>query len=188
MKRLGFVVWLAILFGACSLGNNAKTPCKPPEGFTETDLEGTWWAGYHSFPRRSDTLIIRGDGTYKQIIFLETEDYEYESEWQPWRIEYLGDGVMYVHLTGMRLYAFNPNLIEKGVVGGGDAWFVDFCEGESVMPGGQQIFTGIQMPPGEGVLVVMRDPGILGRAPRGVFLLMLPVSDVSSWSYELQEP
>ena len=183
-------IWLIaiLLLSACSFGKEIRQPCQPPDDFTESDLVGTWWAGYRSDPKRNDFLEIRADGTYKQTIQLEVEDYEYKSDWMPWHLEYLDNGTIYLLLTDYRLYAFNPNLIAEEVIGGGDGWFVDFCMGESPMLGGQTIYSGIQMPPGEGVLIVMNDPGILGRAPRGIFLALLPVSDVSSWSYELIVP
>jgi hypothetical protein len=86
---------------------NMCTP--PPEGFSEQDLVGTWEGRSIGI---SDTLIIREDGTYKQIIHInyETEpDIDYETDWQPWRLEYV-DGIPYLHLEGMRLCAINTNL------------------------------------------------------------------------------
>jgi len=183
-------VWLLVIFllSACSFGEKKSHSCQPPDDFTESDLVGTWWAGNSGYPERSDTLTIKGDGTYKQIIHLKEENYDYESDWQPWRIVTSESGAIFAHLVGMRLYAYNPNLIEDEVVGGGDALFVDFCTVEILKPGGKKIYRGTQMPPGEGVLIVMRDPSIIDRAPGDFFLALLPVSDASSWSYELIAP
>ena len=187
MKWIGLLLWLPLLLSACSLGTDTTMPCQPPEGFAEADLVGTW-ASIQKIDFGGDTLVIREDGLYKQTIDIKMPDFHYESDWQPWRVEYSENGVVYLHLTGMRLYAFNPNLIEEGVVGGGDAWFVDFCSGPVVMPDGKEVYPGVQMPPGEGVLVVQSVPKRFVQPPRGFHLSLLPVSDVSGWSYELQEP
>jgi len=136
----------------------------------------------------SDTLVIREDGLYKQTIDLKVPDFHYESDWLPWRLEYAEYGTAYLYLTGMRLYAFNPYLIEDGVVGGGDYSYLDFCRGPSVMPDGKEVYMGVQMPPGEGVLFVLSEPKRFVQPPRGFSLTLLPQSDTSSWYYELQNP
>jgi len=189
MKRVLPFLSLTILLAACSSGSEDTTPCQPPEGFNEADLLGTWVSAQNR-DFGSDILVIREDGLYKQTIDLKVPDFHYESDWLPWRLEYAEYGTAYLYLTGMRLYAFNPYLIEDGVVGGGDYSYLDFCRGPSVMPDGKEVYVGVQMPPGEGVLRVSTDPPLafLDRSPRGFVLSLLPQSDTSSWFYEVQEP
>lgn len=188
MRSIALILCLAVLLGACSLINTTRAPCQPPENFTKSDLEGVWWAGSHVDWKTDDFLIIRGDGNYKQIISLEFEDYQYEGDWLPWSLEYSEHGAIYLHLTGYRLFAFNPNFIEEDIVGGGEAWFIDYCRGPSKMHDGTNVYPGVQMPPGEGILIVRtRPPGFIQPA-QGFILDLLPVSDTSSWVYEWQEP
>ena len=72
--------------------------CRPlPAGFNETDLIGTWLGKYFG---ATDELIIRADGTYKQIYSEGT--LKFESDWQKWRLEYAADDTVRLHLSGMR--------------------------------------------------------------------------------------
>lgn len=77
----------------------AKAPtCRPlPQNFSEVDLVGTWTGDFFG---SIDTLIIRADGTYKQIYSSEHKNFE--SDWQKWHIEYDTDGYVRLHLEGMR--------------------------------------------------------------------------------------
>ena len=186
LKQLSLVLFVLFSLSSCIFEMEEKHPCQPPDGFSEELLVGTWWAGYHSDPKVSDTLIISEDGTYKQIIQLEVPEYEFESDWQPWRIEYLQNGTIYLHLTDMRLHSFNPNGIADDVVGA-RGWFMDICSGPGVMPGGGEIHEGFQMPPGEVILIVRNVPKRFVQPPRGFRLDLPPITDTSSWSYELQE-
>ena len=78
-----------------------------PKGFSQADLVGTWVAGSYGYPKSSDTLIIRSDGRYKQIIHLEFGSVEYESDWQAWSFEYRDNGTGYLHLDDYRTCAAN---------------------------------------------------------------------------------
>jgi hypothetical protein len=186
LKQLSLFLLVLFLMSSCFPGMKNTHPCQPPEGFSEELLVGTWGAGYYRDPKRSDTLIIREDGKYKQIIQLEVPEYEYESDWQPWRIEYLQNGTIYLHLTGMRLHAFNPNGIEDDVVGA-KGLFIDMCNGPSIMPDGKEVYQGFQMPPGEVILIIRSVPDRFIKPPRGFTLSLPPITDTSSWTYELQE-
>jgi hypothetical protein len=76
-----------------------------PKGFSESDLSGTWVASSIVPPQKFDTLILREDGTYKQIIHIEHLEgpaTDYETDWQPWWLEYDGNGIGYLHMQGMR--------------------------------------------------------------------------------------
>jgi hypothetical protein len=72
--------------------------CRPiPDGFTESDLIGNWIGKYFG---NVDELIIRADGTYKQVYSSDT--LKFESEWQKWKLEYAADDTVRLHLSGMR--------------------------------------------------------------------------------------
>ena len=174
-------VWLA-----CSLvfpllvvrDATSGLPCTPPpKGFSEADLVGTWQAGT---PDQSDTLFIRGDGTYKQVIhidFTSLPSVDYESGWQPWWLEGRESGIPYLHLEGMRLCGFNPALSCDQAGGGGH----DFCRNARVRMDN------------EGILLVLgvREPLIRlfggTEAPRGISLV-LPAGSENSWDYALEQP
>lgn len=68
-------------YGATPTSPYAPYDCPPlPETFTEADLVGTWVASY--FLHDTDTLIVRADGTYKQIYDDPDAGFRYESDWQ----------------------------------------------------------------------------------------------------------
>ncbi len=137
----------------------------PPAGFSEADLVGTWVATRLG---DSDTLVIREDGTYKQIIHVEYTDYtdepdvDYESDWQPWWLEYHESGIPYLHLKGMRFCAINPSFScdqPTGYMG----WH-DFCEDKTIAMDN------------EGILIVLGET------------LDFPMGSENSWFYSLQKP
>jgi len=146
----------------------------PPEDFSEIDLEGVWQAT--RLPDR-DTLIIRGDGTYKQVIHKENLDYEgsefnYESEWLTWYMESTESGYFYLHMEGLRLCA---GILRRDceIVGGGERKWYDPCRGQYIPM------------ENKGVLVVLGDKSYLNRPPRGIQLMLLTSSSEHSWGYEL---
>lgn len=145
-------------------------------------MVGTWTAGWSRFGIPDDTLIIREDGTYKQILDLpntEGPPFKYESDWQPWRLEYGENGLPYLHMTGMRLCAYTGGYIGCDVVGGGDSpkaqWY-DSCKE-----------TWVHMP-GEGVLIVMGRPRLSAQTPEPhtVDLFLLQRGE-DRWAYQLYE-
>lgn len=71
-----FVVLLVVVLGACA--PKAPQECQlPANGFSESDLIGTW----SGFDLRGDnTIMIRGDGRYKQIMNVNRTGFRYESE------------------------------------------------------------------------------------------------------------
>lgn len=81
----------------------AEAPFWPPASdLEESDLVGTWEARYGS---RVDTLILKGDGTFKQVYRDPTaRDYAYETGWNEWRLERFPDGRIRLHLEGARYY------------------------------------------------------------------------------------
>jgi hypothetical protein len=85
--------------------------CAPPRAsFSRDNLAGTWIAGT---PDQRDMLIIRADGTYKQIIhieFAELPPTDYESDWQTWWLEGNDINVPVLHLEGWRMCGYNPGI------------------------------------------------------------------------------
>lgn len=171
-----FCVWE--VFNAFSLFDSmyqSLVPRKctpPPEGFSEADLIGTWVG---SRLDDFDTLVIRGDGTYKQIIHIEhidIPDVDYESDWQLWRLEFAENGIPYLHLEGMRLCAINPDLGCDQSGGGG----YDFCQNKSLLMAD------------EGILLVLGVPKDSTQPPPRGINLWFPLGSENTWTYSLQEP
>lgn len=131
-KQLVLLTALLSLWGllsGCTGKQDRETECiPPPETFTEKDLVGTWRYGLDD---SNDTLFIREDGTYKQIIHKESQSFDYESEWLPWWVEYTDIGIPYLHLEGMRLCVVWGEL-DCETVGGGEGKWIDYCHDRSV--------------------------------------------------------
>jgi hypothetical protein len=71
-----------------------------PEGFSESDLVGTWVGDYFG---NIDTLIIRADHKYKQIYKSYTPGHlNFESGWQNWWLDEKTNGFARLHLEGLR--------------------------------------------------------------------------------------
>jgi len=145
--------------------------CSPlPETFQKSHLVGVWRANYGG---STDILIIRADGTYKQIYFCEgcneMEGYYFESSWNRWWLEQRPSGGLYLHLEGMRRCDNLDGQCIRGN-GGWDFLYLDFCENRP----------GVEMP-GEVILMVT---GTGNRpAPRGIELWHMAVSVESGASY-----
>lgn len=78
----------------------------PPPTFSDTDLVGTWETRYSGYPRPVDSLLLRADGTFKQVYKdNQIKDYVYETPWNKWSLERFPDGRVRVHLQGARYYA-----------------------------------------------------------------------------------
>ncbi len=75
----------------------------PPATLQESDLIGTWKADYGSYGG-IDEVILRADGTFKQIYESPREDYVFESPWNKWWLERFADGRVRLHLKGARYY------------------------------------------------------------------------------------
>jgi hypothetical protein len=82
----------------------------PPTTFEDEDLVGTWRARYDG---RVDTLILRADGTFKQIYEdRHEEDYVYETPWNEWTVDRYADGRARIHLQGGRYYPAGITMAE----------------------------------------------------------------------------
>ena len=186
-----FFVVLIILLGLCLCcifsvfqtvfqTDKVNTGCPPlPKGFSEKDLIGTWHAGSPSYPKSSDTLIIRADGTYKQIIELEFHSVKYESDWQSWRFERRPNGTGYLHMEGLRECAANPEDSCEWV-NDGSIPQADVCESKWMEPN----------PMGESVLVVYGYPFVdpNRKVSHPFSLTLFRGFESSAWDYNFEKP
>ncbi len=102
-----FTVLLFALFllGCVSLASpttSAGCPL-PPNGFSESDLIGTWDA---IGDRGNNTIIVRENGQYQQIMNVEWQGFHYVGDWKPWRVDYDKKGIPYRHLEGFLMCAY----------------------------------------------------------------------------------
>ena len=151
-KKHSFIVLLIVLLlGACS--SKESRGCNRPieEGFSESDLIGTWDA---MDSLMDSTIIIRGDGRYKQTIYVERTGFKYESDWKPWRVTYSDKGLPYLHLEGLLMCAYWDQIdCSTGKTGiepveGGDTkdpfadetYWYDPCQEEWVNTPGEGVF------------------------------------------------
>lgn len=103
----------------------------PPATFQEIDLVGTWQTDFRSAEStRVDTLILLQNGKYRQFFSNSTTNYQYESDWQNWRVENLVSGGAYVYFEGMKFCGgvtgtcIDPQNVELGFYEFcGDRWF-----------------------------------------------------------------
>jgi hypothetical protein len=105
---ISLLLFLSVFATAClphlfNLLPARQTPTNPsiclrlPKGIDESSLVGTWIGKHFG---ATDELIIRADGTYKQIYSEGTM--KFESDWQKWWLEYAVDDTIRLHLSGMR--------------------------------------------------------------------------------------
>jgi len=148
--------------------------CPPlPETFQESDLIGTWQAKYGA---ATDTLILKGDGTYKQTYVRHSDGYSFESLPKRWWLERRKSGGLYLHLEGMRRCDETDELCRKWDGGGDDFSYWDFCEDRYVRM------------PNEVVIMVTGVPQGEKPAPRGIWLWHMTSSPASgSFHFTLQE-
>lgn len=103
----------------------------PPQSLQQSDLAGTWVARYAD---GTDTLILKEDGTYKQMYDDTQTGEHYQSDWQEWWVEYRKSGMAYLHLNGM---------LKCDGIGGGcqepDGEWFDFCERQYVSMHGEVV-------------------------------------------------
>jgi len=130
------------------------------------------------WPGHTDTLIIRENGTYKQIVNVDMNNLPsiaYESDWQSWSLEYSVDNIAYLHLSGMSFCGMNPEIPCNVRVSGG----FDFCQGESMRM------------ENEGILLVLasREELLPGTEEVEAHIYMhYPLGSENSWVYTFQEP
>lgn len=180
-KGVPIILWFLILLfslTSCS-GTLTTTRTKEksascpivPTAFDETDIIGTWVAEYGI--NQVDILIIRNDGTYKQIY--ETDTSRYESAWQRWWLEYRDGRYYRLHLEGMRRCDDILSICNR--VGGGinptEYTAIDYCENDV-----------IEMP-NEVVLIVT---GTSYETIRNIILRQARLSGSNwTWSFSFKE-
>ena len=179
MKFRIVFIGLFLALSACDILYRYETPppggwaCPPlPVQFQESDLIGTWQAHYGSL-HTTDTLVLRGDGTYKQI-FVRSDGYRYESGWNRWWLERRPSGGLYLHLEGMHKCDVTDTLCRQEGGGGGDMPWWDPCE--------DRVFRMR----GDVVLSVTGTPAWHDPVPRGIVLNHM-LSGVSGFYFTLQE-
>ncbi len=185
-RKCSFLVLLIVLsLDACSKEPSGCLP--PPKGFSTSDLIGAWDA---IDSLKDSTIIIRGDGRYKQTIYVKRTGFKYESDWQSWRVTYSKQGLPYLHLEGLLMCAYweEMDCTQKVVptVGVGDtkdpfgdaSYWYDVCQKDWVNT------------PGEGVFRVFWVDERFHQPPRGISLVPLTKSSDTPTGppFELREP
>ena len=154
----------------------------PPDWFSEKDLAGKWTAWGDDV---EETIIIREDGTYKQIIFInlnkDNEPVEYETEWQSWSLEYGSEKeIPYLFLQGFRVcgsYANYGHEVDCNKVFEGRTVWSDCCSG---YPREREL--------GETILTIVGPPNY--REPSGtmedVELIDFAGCEIGAWHFRYQ--
>ncbi len=185
-KRAVMVFLATILLAACQ-PEESRGCFLPPQGFSESDLVGTWGGGIED--AGDSQVIIRSDGQYKQIINIERTGFKYDSDWRTWRVIYSEQGMPYLHLEGFLMCAYweqvNCNTGQTGIepFAPGDTkdpysnltYWYDGCQEEWVNT------------PGEGVFMVWGVPRASIMPIRGIELIPLrkTTDGGSGTTYEL---
>lgn len=189
-QKCALLAWLAfLLLTACNTEGSSGCDRPPKEGFSEADLVGTWSA---MGSQGDNTIIIREDGRYKQIMSVKRTGFSYESDWHPWRVTYSEQGLTYLHLEGLLMCAYWDQMdCSTGQTGikpftpddtkdpyGDAAYWYDGCQKKWVDT------------PGEAVLIVF---GVLRASiipPRGIELVPLTKNPdgLSGPTFQLREP
>jgi hypothetical protein len=156
-------------------GNKGCTSILPPETLQESDIVGTWIAKYGS--AATDTLILKEDGTYKQIYNNSITDYHYESDWQKWWLEHRESGIPHLHMEKMRKCDGISERCRREGGGGDDILWFDFCEHRMIAMRGEII-----------LLVVSVPSNYFDQPPRGILLRQLSGDpDTVGGTFKLQE-
>jgi hypothetical protein len=158
--------------------NETQPGCRPlAEGFSEQDLVGTWIARSIDI---SDTLIIRADNTFRQIIHIGYKSLDYESGWQRWWYERRKNGTGYLHLVGLRICAADTGYSCDWLNDGKIPW-ADVCESQWMDPGPTA---------GEIILVVYGFPFLdpNEKISHPFSLSLFKGFESSSWDYNYQGP
>jgi hypothetical protein len=136
-------------------------------------LVGTWVASYSL--NDTDTIIIKEDGTYKQIYDDPDAGQRYESGWFEWTLEYRENNLARLHLEGMRRAGDLESIFQRDGGGVDPKLYtaIDYCENEV-----------IEMPD-EIVLIIT---GVSYETPRDIILRQARLAGSTwTWSFELLE-
>ena len=105
---LPILLWLAIV--VCALPSCASPYSNPRHTIVESELAGEWKADY--LGSGSDTLVLRADGTFKQVYIQGR--YKFETPWNQWPLERFSDGRVQIRLRGARYYCRGTDIAERG--------------------------------------------------------------------------
>lgn len=164
---------LLLIVSACAYvaqeqQSDSKDVCPtPPKVLDKEDLVGTWIADYAN--GNTDKVILKEDGTYKQIFSSTVSTLSFESNWQKWWIEERDSGYLYLHLEGMKR-CDDLESICKYPNGGLNPDYdraLDYCENTSIAM------------KNEVILIVT---GTQYNVPKGIVLRHARLSG-SDWSY-----
>jgi hypothetical protein len=113
LLKLSIFLLLGFLLGisACTAG----TYDDPPSDLSVSDLVGTWEARYGK--DITDKITIREDGMYQQLYENKRTGYRYETSWDPFRIEYLSNRSIYIHLEHGRYFSAGEETAELNGMG-----------------------------------------------------------------------
>ena len=126
---------------------------------------GTWEAHYGN---SVDRLILSADGTFKQVYTSGyVEGYVYETGWNSWGVQRLGDGRVRVSLQGARFYPDGIAVAEEGGWGHGAGSFYDPITIRRVDMDGKLVLNVRVDPDGELILYHMWSTGDQGFAMTG---------------------
>jgi hypothetical protein len=169
---------------SCTTYTPSSPYCPPvPDDIVSSDLVGIWTATDRIGQSLKDTLIIREDGKYKQLIDIESDDglpVHVETDWQAWAFEVNDTGIGYLHLVGLDVCT---RLGETACEWHSYSSFnSDYCMGDV-----------IEHFPGEQVLIVAGFPIYDAKTPTPVrdkqFALSLSMGFESSpWRYYFEGP
>jgi len=174
MKK-GLVVFaflLVLSLSACIFFEQKEASCPVPVNFSEKEIIGTWVTGLDI---SHDTLIIKENRTYKQIIHVQTPAFDYESDWLPWSLKISDIGLPYLYLEGMRLCVYWDGYDCQKIGGTTDEWY-DFCKQEWVKM------------PLEGILIVLGPPKGMKLPSTDISLFALQRSTDYATGYAKQMP
>lgn len=189
-----FIVLLGVLLLVACTGAETRGCDQPPkEGFSESDLVGTWVGSIES-PKDS-FIVIKGDGTYKQRMNIKRTGFSYDGVWQSWSLTHSENGLPYLHLSGLRMCAYwyqmdcatGKTRFESPEQKSGKDWVVDDSYWYDACLK-KWIYT-----PDEGVFMVWGIPARydieLKASPRGIKLVPFTKSfENTGPSYRLLEP
>jgi hypothetical protein len=103
---------LAVFSSSCSKRENSVSPSTfPPDGFSRTDLVGTWQE--NGVANSDETIIVSADNKFRQIFSSPDISYHEEVEGS-WDLKNDGNGCVYVLFYGMRYFYQEPELIANG--------------------------------------------------------------------------
>ncbi len=135
--KISIILFLALSSGCSSNNMDTETNyCIQPESFSLVDIIGTW--EYKNYISENaveiDTLVIRSDGFYQQVLSLQNPKIYYMSEWLPWQLKEIAPGNFRLYIEGMNLCLYlDVNHCEEINEGFTSSQGMDVCLDEFVI-------------------------------------------------------